>query len=382
MKPRTISATSVESYVGCPKRFLAELKRVYTTPGGPSAFGTAIHATLDKYIENTFDAEGRPRVTEHDLDLLLTIWEAASAVYLGWGNDYEDEGREMLINWAATRRLPQKVVSREIKNYFDLEVPDTGGGIQKVTYICDRVDEIDGVLEVIDYKTQWENLDPSKMRRLIQPPLYALAMRKQYGVEQVAVTFDLTRYSPVTVIYNSREMDRFERYLGEVTKRMWEEENPKEQVNKGCKYCVRKGICGSLARAAEHSMPTTLDVVELAALKQTAKDAGKAFENLIAEIDEVLLHTMRVEDTDLIDTGDHTVKANIKTYTDYSPEVVHRVLGDDALSYMKVQKGALDKALKDKTGRFSPAQAAEIWDLANKSYGNPTIEVTPTGRTA
>src|SRR5688572_25349821 len=101
MRPRSISATSLDSYEGCPKRFAAEIAigRI-NTDSAPGKFGTALHAALDKYIEKLY-ATGVP--AEHDKDLLMDLWTAASNHYLGFGTDYYTEGQEMLENWVATR---------------------------------------------------------------------------------------------------------------------------------------------------------------------------------------------------------------------------------------------------------------------------------------
>lgn len=380
MKPRTVSATSLETYLGCPKRFAADLAgRVYTAPSGPSSFGTALHAALDKYIEKLYDPEtGLPydESRTHQPELLANCWTAAAGYYLGWGNPYQAEGDTILEHWLATRSLPWRVLSRESKEHFDVEIPGFGGLTQSVTWICDRIDENeDGSITIIDYKSQWEDTTPDKMRDLVQPALYALAIRKKFGVDRVAVEFDMMRYQTVTIIFTGHQMDKFEEFLGTTIARVWNDTDPRETLNKGCKWCVRAGVCKQLARATEVGVIQTMSLEEVADLRERTKNAAKALESILMQTDGMLLEHLRDQPYPTSAFGDLTVTASVTRRTHYSAEAVMGVLGDDAIPFLTVTKGPLDKELKRKGSRFTPAQAAEIWDLGVTTVGEPTIGV-------
>lgn len=385
MKPRTLSATSLEVYRGCALRFLAENvdRRPRDPLAGPALFGVALHAAFDKYIERTHDEDGviLPEISGAPYgnvpELLSDIWEGAARYYLPYQDEYIAEGHELVKRWAFSRQNPAKVLSRELKETFEIEVPGMNGETQTVTYICDRIDQDPetGMVDIVDYKSQWERTDGDKMRSLFQPALYALAMKRKYGVDKVYVTFDMLRYEPVTVMFTDTQMTDFEDYLGSVARKIWDDDNPRETVNKDCRYCVRKNICKSFKQATELRWVPTMTVSEVAALRETAKDAMKGLEFTLKQADEFLLEEMRLQDSPVVVTDDHVVYGKQSKSTMYDAGVVHRVLGDDAIPFMKVQKTALDKELRRKAGRFTPAQRMEIEELSITTFGNTTVDV-------
>ena len=62
VRPRTLSASSIDSYKGCPARFAAEMSKI-RNESAPGLYGTALHATLDDYIDTLYGPDGfhRPR---------------------------------------------------------------------------------------------------------------------------------------------------------------------------------------------------------------------------------------------------------------------------------------------------------------------------------
>lgn len=379
MRPRTLSATSIESYEGCPARFAAEqgviladgTRQRISTDSAPGIFGTALHSALDDYIEYLGD-----RPSQHDEALLLDkIWPRVAQKAFGFEDAWTEQGYGLLADWLTTRPLPHKVLSREVKETFDLVVPGYDA-TQPVTYICDRIDEReDGSIEVIDYKSQYLRVNATKMRGLIQPALYAAAMRRKYGVDTVHVTYDMLRYEMVTVTFDDTDLNRFEAYLGQVAARIWDDESPREKLNNKCQYCPRKAVCGTLSHAHEIGWSPSLPVESLIYIRDQAKNAIKGLESLITEVDGTILAKMESEDVDVLAVGNFTASAVTKRIEKYNPEIVMRVLGDDALPYLSVGKTALDKELKKKKGRFTPEQRAEIVSNAEVSYSEPKINV-------
>ena len=64
----------------------------------------------------------------------------------------------------------------------------------------------------------------------------------------------------------------------------------------------------------------------------------------------------------------------------YDPEVVLRVLGDDALAYLQVGKTALDHELfRKRNNRWTPEQRSAVLDMAQETYGEPSLKIEPRG---
>lgn len=383
MRPRTVSASSIKSFLGCEKRYAAETSGRVSVNSAPGLFGTALHAALDKYIEKMTDSDGfvLPEAGgEHNPSLLMDLWTASCAVHVGWGSDYMEEGRTLLTKWLATRPLPPRVLSREVKKSFDIEVPGYGEK-QPVTWILDRLDlHPDGTYEVIDYKSQWLDVNSTAMRKLVQPALYASAVRREYGAEQVAVTYDLLRYEPTTIYYTASQIDEFDAFLAAVVKRIWDlpAEDARETLNYDCRYCPRKAGCATLLNASEIGWTPTMSLEEIAALHDNLKGAAKGIESLLAEVDALLLEEVRKAEDGTVELDGYTLSARSKTTVKYDPEVVFRALGDEAVQYMTVSKTALDKELnRKKNPRYTPEEIDQIKDLAIVSRGEPYVTVVP-----
>lgn len=384
MRPKTLSASSLDSYAGCPARFQAEMSKL-RNESEPGIFGTAVHSALDIYIDELYfktgdGQDGGAMQMGHDHTLLDNIWKSVCDSTFGMNSEWIQTGTTMLDRWVNTRPLPYRVLSREIKETFDLVVPGYGE-VQPVTYICDRVDQrIDGSIEVIDYKTQWANVSPTKMYNLIQPGLYAAAMRRKYGTDTIFVNYDMLRYDMVPVPFTDTDIDGVERWLGAQAKVIWDDDAPVEKINPKCSFCPRKAVCVTLQTATEIGWTPTLPIAALVEIRDSAKNHIKALDQLVKDVDDVILAKFENDHTDTFDTGKYIAQAVVKRNEIYDPEVVLRVLGDDALPYLKVGKTALDKELwRKRGGRFTREQADEIKSLAQVSYSEPSVKIEAKG---
>jgi hypothetical protein len=375
MKVKSLSASSIKSYLGCGKRFLAEQVRV-GVDSAPGQFGTAIHYTLEHYFR-LLDGG-----TEHKPEMLAEMWTSTCNAFLGLdAEEYMETGHEMLARYCETMPVPHKILSREVKESFEL-LTESGESV-KINYICDRVDEgPDGIVEVIDYKTQWARVTPDAMRGLVQPGLYAVAMRRKYGVDQVRVTYEMLRQDPINVstLYSSEDMDRIERMLADVAQRILDDDDPKEKLNSECVYCIRKGVCETLRKATELGWTPTLPITSLVARRDDIKNALKAQEQLLAEIDEVIIAHLKAENVNTDDIGDFTVSVSVSKRGAYDATGVFTVLGESAIPYMKVQKTALDKVLKRKRDNpFTAEEREAVEGFLTINYGEPQVHVVKKG---
>jgi RecB family exonuclease len=379
MRPNTVSASSLKSFLGCERRYVAETEHRLRIDSEPGRFGTTLHSTLDRYIETQYGiVEGTEVHAWHDPELLLDLWHVEANAQLDFGSDYIEEGAELLRRWANTRPLPHRVIQREEKKTFDLPV---GEDVQKVTYIIDRLDQHeDGAIEVIDYKSQYLRVNGDAMRKMMQPALYASAVRREFGVDEVIVTYDLLRYEPVSIILGKRDIDAFDAYLTSVVERIHalQPENAKEKLNGECRYCPLKSSCSTLRSAVSIGWTPTMPAQELAAIHEDLKNAKKGIEALLEEVDAALLADVQRSEHGVADVGDFVLGMGAKPTTKYDPEVLLRTVGPEAVKYMSVGKTALDKELNRKRNNiFSEDEIAAIKAAAVTTYGQPYVTVTP-----
>ena len=194
-----LSATSLEAYATCPRRFL--FGRVLRVGGveKPEEItrlsardkGTLVHAILETYVDTLL--AGEPRA----LDRLLAIADDL-------GRRFEESG---LTGKPLCWRYDRQLIRRELRRFYEVDhleplaaelafggeddaaavEIDVGGRRLAFRGVADRVDRApDGSLVVTDYKTggQWPyeglKVDPVDRGTKLQLVLYGLAAQQQY----------------------------------------------------------------------------------------------------------------------------------------------------------------------------------------------------------
>lgn len=367
---KTLSASRLKSYEGCPKRTLAEMSVRLSSP--PGDFGTAVHATLEWFHKLLEDG-----AVTYDLAAVLKIWETVCAKHLGWASPYEETGIELLTRYMEEHPEPPEVVSQEIKESFPLVTED--GTEIGVTYIIDRVDrDSEYGYRIIDYKTQYGRVNPESMWGMVQPLLYACALRRKYGVTKVPVTYIMLRQVPqdITIVITEREMDKFERYLLVKAQEILDDDEPREKLNAECGFCIRKGVCTTWSKAVEAGWTPTMELPVLASKHAEAKAAEKAAGTLAKEIEAAIMTHMRTGHIYTAEAGDYDIKVTLPRTGAYNPEGVFRVLGESALPFMKVGKTVLDKEVKRKRGgMFTEEEKAALMAALVITEGEPGLKI-------
>jgi len=199
-----VSATRLETFAKCPRRFLYErvlLVSARTLPEEiwrmePAPRGTLVHAILEEYLLERL--AGSPR----SLERLLTVADAHFA--------RAEEGG--LVGRALLWRMDQAALRRDLRRFHDEEGDleplaaelEFGSGVEgaapavavdlgpgRTVRFKGKADRVDrsgtGVLVVSDYKTGKQRAladlrkDPVGGGRLLQLPIYAMAARERFG---------------------------------------------------------------------------------------------------------------------------------------------------------------------------------------------------------
>ncbi|MDP9012834.1 MAG: PD-(D/E)XK nuclease family protein [Pseudomonadota bacterium] len=380
MHIRTLSATRIKSYEGCPKRMLAEM--AVKTSSKPGDFGSALHAALEWFHKLTGEGE-----VAYNWDELCVIWHHVCAKYLGWMDDKDEVGylyvgERLLAGYLDEHPEPPEIISQEVREEFTITTPD--GTEIGITYIMDRLDKHPTYgYSIIDYKSQYGRMSPDDMRKATQPFLYACAVRRKYGVTgDIPVVFVMLRQDPqdVGIIVTQADMDRFEAYLADVAQQILDDDDPREKLNAECGYCIRKSVCGAWQKAIEAGWAPTMDLPDLAAKLAEAKYAEKCAKELAGEINEVVLAKMKEAHLYEVEAGDYDIKVTLPKTGAYDPIGVHRILGDEAMPYMKVGKTALDKEVNRKgAGKFTEEEKAELRNTLSYTDGAPGIKIEKRG---
>jgi RecB family exonuclease len=182
-QPLPLSASGVESYVQCPRRWFLEKRVRASTPATTSlAFGNLLHLCAQAI------ASGELVPDEQAVgDVLDTVWHAVGYEQ-GWQASYEREqaqqATQRLLTWMAT--LSGEFVGAEVA--FDTAVTLPSGEILQVRGKADRVDKADEQIVITDFKTGKTTPSRAEVAEHIQLSLYRwIAEMGALGVDGTAV---------------------------------------------------------------------------------------------------------------------------------------------------------------------------------------------------
>ena len=348
MEPKTLSATAIKCFEQCEAMFKAQyVDRVSEASGAAADLGTAVHDTLEWFVNNTGTLDVNPQ------DSLLDYF-GHHAVKYGLDATMVKDGRKMLREWLARweEAPPHIVLSCEVKESFT--VKSSNGHEVQVNYIWDRGDEHqDGSIEVVDYKTWRKFVDAEEMRQLIQVRLYALSAAIKYkdrNPPAIWVTYDQMRVGPVSVKFTREDNKATWNYLKLVYDRILASDGSRETVNEDCRYCVRKATCetldaamqaGNIQRLRANPEQAALRLAELRA----AKNAMDMITSELEEFMEELLEEHGVPEL-TFDTG-VVVKMTLRRSRKPEMERISKLVGPDIMArYGKMNLSDIDELLK------------------------------------
>jgi len=178
--PKFLSYSQLDTYKICPLRY--KYSYVLKVPSSPShnlSFGITIHDTLR-------DFHSRQMFDEVSLNDLLTIyennWQPLGYKDEDHRNHRFEDGKKLLEKYYE-RHKDEESKPLELEKSFNLKI----GGIRFYGRI-DRIDKINGGIEIIDYKTG--NTKTQKdVDKDDQVAFYAIAAKEALGMEPKKLTY-------------------------------------------------------------------------------------------------------------------------------------------------------------------------------------------------
>ena len=165
--PLHLSSTKINTYNSCPLKY--RLKYIDKLPErktrATGEFGSIIHSILEEFHGEDY----RNQTKEHLFGLLEKYWRQDSFEYRQRGEEFKKQGKEILNDYFSfIKENPPNVIGREkIFSYTMTDINVTISG--KI----DRIDNEDGLLNIIDYKTSRKK---EKAEQNLQMALYAEAI--------------------------------------------------------------------------------------------------------------------------------------------------------------------------------------------------------------
>lgn len=386
MIPRSISASALNVAEQCLARYKAEnIDRVSRGSGGSAALlGTSCHAGLEEYVKACY-IEGRE---QPGLELLLTYYKQGYIDTFDTADaegDVYDDGIEMLTRWYERTSFEGfEVISAEIKETFDVTVPDAAGNPVTVpfNYIWDRVDRIsEREIRVVDYKSQRWAWSADEIRKKPQARLYGLAAQIKWPeVEEIWVDMDFLRHDNIGVRFTKADNTATWLWLKRLLKKIVDTdgEAAPETINTECKWCVRKAGCETLKKNIKVGGTLGLPLPELIDRRLIADMQIRALKSMIEEADEIIEKAARNADVTELSTDQTKVtfarSSRRAVDADRAEKVLGPVLwakhGSKSLSVTTV-----DKLIKSK--ELTPEQKRDLKSLISVTSGEPRIVTKP-----
>lgn len=250
--PKKFSFSQMQMYERCPLQYkFSNILKIPTFGNAHFTFGTVIHSTLQKFLEEfltptspqqSLFGTAEPLQKKPDLNKLLKIYEEA------WLDDwYQDAGQKKEYYEKGKKLL--KVFFDE----FSADMPavkylETGFNFPLGKYLfngrIDRIDEKNGLCEIIDYKTgqaKGDDLSTDDKRQLL---FYQIAAEEILKLPLEKLTYYyLETGKKVSFIGKDKDKDKLkERFLDIISQIEARNFDPTPNPNI-CMFCDFKDIC-------------------------------------------------------------------------------------------------------------------------------------------
>ncbi|MFZ6014803.1 MAG: ATP-dependent helicase [Patescibacteria group bacterium] len=255
---RRFSFTQLVAYKNCPMQYkFAHIYRIPVLGSYQKSFGQSIHLTLQlilaRYMERSgakqaslFDAPGQNQKQEGfsvSLDEALQIyqenWIDAWYTDRKLHDEYFAEGKAAVKKFVEDcTKHPPKV--KALEQGFDWRL-----GEHSIKGKIDRIDEADGGIAIIDYKTgEWKEGNKAELTDKEQLWLYQLASEAR-GLKVLRLSYNFVRSNAIedVPLLKDEEKVKFEETLLQRMDEIFKSSFPATPSMFLCKFCDFKHIC-------------------------------------------------------------------------------------------------------------------------------------------
>lgn len=239
--PDHFSFSQLASFENCPLQYkFMHILKIPTKGKSNFSFGKSIHNSLHRFVLDYHNKK------ENSLDELLKIYEGE------WINDWYEDGREQEMFFNNGKRILASFYDDFMKakpKVFDFDgIP----GLEKtfslkidgnnVIGAIDRIDDIGGGVEIMDYKTgnPKTSLGTDEKFQLL---IYHLAAKKIFNLEVKKLTFFYVEDgSKFSFEPKSGDEEKTEKKIADIIKRV-KKSSFKPTAGWHCQFCDFKNIC-------------------------------------------------------------------------------------------------------------------------------------------
>jgi diguanylate cyclase (GGDEF)-like protein len=285
--PKYFSSAALSTYLQCPYKFkLLYIDRVgtaYKKPQPYHSFGNTIHKVLAEFFKITNLQE---RTIDKLLSLLETFWISEGYSTKEQEAEYKHNAVYLLRNFFANNDVTISPLFTE--EFFRVNIEDF-----YLTGKIDRIDEIQGGVEIIDYKTGGYILTPEELNEDLQMNIYALCCWEKYKLfPKIVSQIFLQHNQKVSVIKTPEVLQEIKQYVIDIVRRIYSDEKFLPVENKLCPYCDFLIVCPLMGMGAK--------IVKEKELEQDFKNVAKQLQRAINDLH--LLNKISLDVSEMMDT--------------------------------------------------------------------------------
>lgn len=405
MKPKTISASSLQNAQDCIAKF-KHANLDYVREVGkkePAKMGSAIHYACEHFVRLVYIKK-----TEkwENFELFKQLYDEGYADAFGtWDrrSKWYTDGWKLAEKWYKRTDLSGvQVLSVEEKRrtpipsaLYDRKKPshqqDPRAAVVPLTYIWDRCDKYvhpvtgNKCIKVVDYKSQRKYMRTDDLKTKLQCQLYAMAAMIYFRDEkpdEIWVELDMLRYEPVSVRFTIEECVEIWKDLRRELQRILDIDERKRlerTLGPGCQYCPVSATCPELKKNIDAGGMMSLSLEEKVKLRVDLEHKTKTELNLIEQIDDFILAEAAEREEIEFQVGEDEVQLKMKSRRGLDQVLALRIMGVELYArYAPMTMGKYDELMKDED-ILTPEQKEQMRGIVETKYGETIVVVARAG---
>ncbi|HCC23811.1 TPA: hypothetical protein DF272_06585 [Candidatus Falkowbacteria bacterium] len=254
--PKSFSFSTLATYEKCPFQFYcAKILKIPTPGKAVFTFGDVIHRTLNEFVAQSVDREN---ITQGSLfgsgqssggSKVLTLYQVYQIYDKNWLDDWYDDANQKKEYYQKGKNLLKTFYDGFVGGKHDVLLLEQPFALKlkeyKIVGRIDRVDTVDGGVEIIDYKTgtpkDEKKLSTEDKQQLM---LYQIAAEEVMGLKPVKLTYHyLENNRRVSFLGDEKQKTKLKEKWLEIIAKIVNKEFLAAPDNFVCQYCDYKEIC-------------------------------------------------------------------------------------------------------------------------------------------
>jgi len=336
MMVKSLSASKIGTFEQCPLKFryaYVEKREPLETSADYFILGRLVHKALEKLADNpTWDY------------VESAVYESIDEIGEIPKPEQINQALDMLKGWFSPEKFKDKVLSKE--EFFTVDI----GGVA-VNGIVDRIDEIEGGIRIVDYKTGSQVYTSKDLEGSVQLLIYAYFGFQRYGAEKVEIVYDMIKHNhQVSMVVTREQMEWIEKYVRGVYDAIRKSEG-EPRINEFCAWCEYRHICPKLKEYLSQSLeiPPVLEEEDIFKLIRTLEELSavrKTLEEKEKRIKDWIVATMVGEGVEDLPAGEYHLALSYRRREEFPPDTVVELVPEKYWKeVLSVRNGNLKKIL-------------------------------------